>query len=193
MKQAKRKQERKQIQTWLFYWVWLGWQPMFRFVTKTVLATQGCFHYCSAELTQSQGPFCSSPHPTNEKARGEQGAGKRHSQDSRPWLIQEISLKLGEIRRKMGTFMVMTFVFPSIHRMWWSPAFSKWLDICHSMGSNECFACFALLEHSSVSLIKLSDSLSFQLLYFRSSPLCPPGGEGSEWVTGLLAKVSSPQ
>lgn len=193
MKQAERKQERKQIQTWLFYWVWLGWQPVFRFVTKTVLANTGMFSLLLSRAHTEPRPFLLLTPPHQREGRGEQGAGKRHSQDSRPWLIQGISLKLGEIRRKMGTFMVMTFVFPSIHRMWWSPAFSKWLDICHSMGSNECFACFALLEHSSVSLIKLSDSLSFQLLYFRSSPLCPAVREGSEWVTGLLSKVSSPQ
>ena len=36
----------------------------FGFVQRTVLITQGCFRYCWAVLTQSQGLFCSSPTPS---------------------------------------------------------------------------------------------------------------------------------
>ena len=54
----------------------------FGFVLKTVLIIQGCFHYCRAVLTQSQGLFCFSPHPTSEKAGGAQEVGRGHSWDS---------------------------------------------------------------------------------------------------------------
>ena len=38
----------------------------FGFVLETVLITQGCFSYCWAVLTQSQGLFCSSYRPASE-------------------------------------------------------------------------------------------------------------------------------
>ena len=52
----------------------------FGFVLETVLITQGCFRYCWAVLTQSQGLFCFSPHPTSEEARGAQGVGTQLGQ-----------------------------------------------------------------------------------------------------------------
>jgi len=72
---------------------------------KTVLIMQGCFSYWWAVLTQSQGHFCFSPHPTSEEAGSAQGAGRGHSQDSWPQLTQGIfpavwhhaqHIKLGE-------------------------------------------------------------------------------------------------
>jgi len=36
------------------------------FVLKTVLITQGCFRYCWAVLTQSEGIFCLSHCPTSK-------------------------------------------------------------------------------------------------------------------------------
>lgn len=42
--------------------------PCFGFVLETVLVTQGWFGYPLVVVTQSQGLFCSSPHPTSEGA-----------------------------------------------------------------------------------------------------------------------------
>jgi len=58
----------------------------FRFVLETALIIQGCFCYCWAELAQSQGPSCSSPHPTSEQAGSAQEAGRWHGGDSWPQL-----------------------------------------------------------------------------------------------------------
>ena len=63
----------------------------FGFVLETVLIIQGCFHYCWAVLTQSQGLFCLSPHPTSEEAGGAQGVWSGHSWDSWPQLTKGIS------------------------------------------------------------------------------------------------------
>jgi len=54
----------------------------FGFVLETVLVIQGCFSYCRAGLTQSQGRFCYSAHPTGERAEGAQGAERGHGWDS---------------------------------------------------------------------------------------------------------------
>jgi len=44
------------ISMWLCFW----------YVLKTVYVIQGCFNYCRAVETQSQGLFCFSHHPTSE-------------------------------------------------------------------------------------------------------------------------------
>jgi len=54
----------------------------FGFVLNAVLIIQGCFHYCRAVLTQSQGLFCFSPRPISEEAGGAWEAGRGHSWDS---------------------------------------------------------------------------------------------------------------
>lgn len=45
----------------------------FGFVLEAVLVTQGWFCYPLVVVTQTQGLFCSSPHPTSEGAGGTQG------------------------------------------------------------------------------------------------------------------------
>ena len=100
----------------------------FGFVLKTVLITQGCFRYCWAVLTQSQGLFCFSPHPTSEQAGGAQEAGRGHSRDSWPQLTKGIVhtigchaqlIKLGEEEGRWGHLALRRFVFPSNHYTWW--------------------------------------------------------------------------
>ena len=66
----------------------MGW--CFGVVLETLI-TQRCFPYCWAVLTQSQGLFCSSSHPTSEGAGGAQKGGRGHSQDSWPRLTTGIS------------------------------------------------------------------------------------------------------
>ena len=66
----------------LIFFIVAGMGLRFGFVLKTVLITQGCFHYCRAVLTQSQGLFCVSPHPTSEEAGGAQEVGRGHSWDN---------------------------------------------------------------------------------------------------------------
>ena len=104
----------------------------FAFVLRTVLIAQGCFSYCWAVLTQSQGLCCSSPHPASEEAGGAQGVGRGHSRDSWPQLTKGIfhtiwhhaqHIKLEEEEGGRGTFGAMAFVIPSNHYVWWSPAF----------------------------------------------------------------------
>lgn len=54
----------------------------FGFVLEMALIFQGCSCYCQAALTQPQGLFSSSPHPTSEETGGAQEAGRGHSPDS---------------------------------------------------------------------------------------------------------------
>ena len=74
-------------------------------VFGSVLVTLGRCRYCWAALAQRWGLFCSSAHPTSERAGGARGAGRGHSRDSWPQLTQGTShaagcwaqhIKLGE-------------------------------------------------------------------------------------------------
>ena len=47
----------------------------FGFVLEAVLVIQGCFPYCWAVITQSQGLFCFSPQPTSERLGGHKELG----------------------------------------------------------------------------------------------------------------------
>jgi len=58
----------------IFYRV-AGTGLCFGFVRETALITPGCFSYCRAAFTQSQGLFCFSPHPTSKQAVGAQKCG----------------------------------------------------------------------------------------------------------------------
>ena len=85
----------------------------FRFVLKTVLIPQGCFRYCWAVLTQSQGLCCLSRHPTSEEAGGAQGVGRGPGQDSWPQLTKGIfhtvwchtRYKTGEACQEAGSLL----------------------------------------------------------------------------------------
>jgi len=54
----------------------------FGLLLKAVLIIQGCYSYFCAVLTQSQGLFSFSSHPTSEQAGGAQEAGRGHNWDS---------------------------------------------------------------------------------------------------------------
>jgi len=127
----------------------------FGFVIKTVLVTQGCFSYCWAVLTEHQGLFCFSSHPTSEEAGGAPEIERRHSWDSWPPTDQRdipyhtalcSAIKAGGRRRNGGMFRATAFVFPSNSYVCWSPAFLEMA--AHSpddgkqwMNPLSCFAC----------------------------------------------------
>jgi len=50
----------------LIFFIAASMRLCFGFLLKTVLIVQGCFRYCWAVLTQSQGFFWSSHNPTSE-------------------------------------------------------------------------------------------------------------------------------
>ena len=146
-------------------------------------------------LTQSQGLFCFSHHPTREEAGGAQGVGRGHSWDSWPQLTKGIfqtmwrhaqHIKLGEEEGRGGTFRVMVFVFPSNRYVWWSLASWRWLNTCLPMGSSEWIPYFALLACTAFALpIKLflsqpTSFLTFTLLIL--SPIPP----WREWASGCV-------
>ena len=130
----------------------------FGFVLKTVFIIQGCFSYCWAVLTQSQGLFCSSPHPTSEEAGGAQEVGRGHSRDSWPQLTKGIfhtvwrhaqHIKLGEEEGRR------------VHSEWWH-LFSqvtvkrdgallprRRLNTCLPMGNSEWIPCSNSLSRYS--------------------------------------------
>ena len=62
----------------------------FGFSMRIILITHWCFRCCWAVLTQSEGLFCFSPHPTSEQSGDAQEAGRGHSQDSWPQLTRGI-------------------------------------------------------------------------------------------------------
>ena len=158
----------------------------FGFVLRTVLITQGCFCYCWAVLTQSQGLFCSSHHPTSEWAGGAQGVGRGHSRDSWPQLTKGIShtiwrhaqhIKLGEEEGRRAHLerwrlsSQVTVTRDGALLSW------RWLNSCLTMGSGEWIPCFALLVCAAFALpVKLSLSqptnfLTFTLLILSPIPL----------------------
>ena len=100
------------------------------FVLKTVLIIQRCFSHCWAVLTQSQGLFCFSPHPTSEWAEGAQEAGRGHKpgqlsptdQWDVPYHTTSCSAdKVGGRRRKRRDVWSDGDCLPK--SPWWSPAF----------------------------------------------------------------------
>jgi len=66
----------------LIFFVVAGMGLCFGSSLKTMLISQGCFSYCLAVLTQSQGLFCFSHHSTSEQAWSVQEVGRGHSLDS---------------------------------------------------------------------------------------------------------------
>ena len=154
----------------------------FGFVLKTVFMIQGCFSYCWAALTQSQGLFCFSHHPTSEEAGGAQEAGRGHSRDSWPQLTKGIfhtishhaqHRKLGEgggraERLERWRFSSQVTVRHDGALLAW-----RWLNTCLPMGSSEWIPCFAFLARM-VFLYLLSclylNPRVFSLLPFQFSP-----------------------
>ena len=91
----------------------------FGFVLKTVLIIQGCFRYCWAALTQSQGLFCSPPHQragwgcTRSWEGTQPGQLTPTAQRDIPYHRTPCSAyKAGGRRRKGGTLGVMAFCLP---------------------------------------------------------------------------------
>jgi len=164
----------------------------FGFVLKTVWVTHQCFHYCWAVLTQSQGFFCFSHHPTSEEARGARGVGRGHSQDSWPQMTTGIfrttwrhaqCIRWGEEEGSRG------------HSEWWHLSSRdtvrcdgallswRWLNTCLPMGSSEWVPCFALLADTAfaylINCLYLNPRV-FSLLPFHFSPPCHSEWEASE-------------
>ena len=155
-------------------------------VLRTVLITQGCFCYCWAVLTQSQGLFCFSHHTTSEEVEVVQEAGRGRSWDSWPQLTKGIfhtiwrhaqHLKQGEEEERGGCSewcrlpSQVTVTRGGALLSW------RWLNTCLLMGSCELIPCFALLACVAFALpIKLSLSqptsfCTFTLLILSPIPL----------------------
>ena len=160
----------------------------FGFVLKTALIIEGRFHYCWAVLTESQGLFCCSHHPTSKLARSAQEAGRGRSQDSWPELTKGIfhtlwchvqRIKLGEVEGRGGCLE------------WWCLSSQvsvthdgallcwRWLNTCLLMGSSEWIHCFSLFVCAQLLLYLLNCPYLilrvFSPLPFHFSPLSHRG------------------
>ena len=179
-------------------------KPQWRICTKmnaimAVLITQGCFSYCWAVLTQSQGLFCSSHHPTSEEAGGAQEVWRGHSRDSWPQLTKGIfhtiwhhaqHIKLGEEEGRGGRSewwrlsSQVTVTHDGALLSW------RWLNACLPMGSGEWIPRFALLVHAAFALpVKLSFSQPMSSLTF-TLPILSPSRCGGEWASGCVVVLS---
>jgi len=118
-----------------------------------------------------------------------QGVGRGHSQDSWPQLTTAIfctmgchaqHFKAGGRRRKGGTFGMMTFVFPSNHYAWRSPAFLGMTERCLPMGSGEWIPRFAL-RHFTYWTVRISTH--------KLSHFCPSDSLPDPTVTGVSERL----
>ena len=132
----------------------------FGFVLKTALITQGCFPYRWAVLTQSQGLFCCSSHPTSEWAGGAQEAGRGHSQDNWPKLTEGIlytiwchvqHIKLGDEEGSKGLLE------------WW-PLSSQVTVTCDVPGAGWTPACWCEVANEFLVLLCVHEWLLLYLL-----------------------------
>ena len=156
------------------------------FVLKTVLIIQGCFRYCWAALTQSQGLFCSPPHQragwgcTRSWEGTQPGQLTPTAQRDIPYHRTPCSAyKAGGRRRKGGTLGVMAFCLPKqlLHAM--EPCFPRggWTPACRWEAANEFLALLCLCAQLLLYLNCLYLNLRvFSLLLFWSSPPSHWGG-----------------
>lgn len=167
----------------------------FGFVLRTVLVTQGCFHYCWAGLVQYQGLCCFSPHSTLKWVGGAQGIGRRCSWGSWSRLTKDTPHTLWhhtqhtELGEKGG---VREWAFehwhcvpkPLLHMM--EPGFPSWTLFCWWEAANLFFVLLFLkmILLTPPSLTQPVDFLTFTVLILSPVPF-----EGSKWmaVWGLAA------
>lgn len=166
-------------------------QLCFAFVLITVLITQGCFCYCWAGLTQSQG--FSASHPTSVSKRlgmyKKLGGGTiktAHPTDHReiPCPITSWStLRRWERKNYVQLFRVMVFASQAITKH--NGALLSWrgLNICLPIQSGEWIPYFALLKLATLS-IKLFLSLCIRSLFYFSD--CLPYFPGEKGVSSCM-------
>lgn len=165
---------------------------MFYICTRNSVNYSGMFSFF---LTQSQGLFCLSPHPTH-KAGGTQVAVRGHGHNSWPQLIQGIfqttwhcaqHIELGEKEEREDA------------ELWSSPTAvthdeallsCRWLNTSLPMGSGECIPCFALLVRVSFAIstkLSLFQPTSFLTSTPPALPITIPAASEQAATQGWVA------
>jgi len=114
----------------------------FTFVLKTVLISQGWFSHCWAVLTESQGLFCFSPHPTSKEVGGVQEVGRGCNWNSWPPLTKGTlhtiqchaqHIKWGEEEGREGHLELWCLSSQGTVNAWCSPAL---LEMAEHLSAN---------------------------------------------------------